>query len=193
MTKIMSNTETKKKTSSKKGTIKVPKNMTVKTQYAPYGYAMDSEGKAISLPLKLFYLLKILVSTGFLLICSKFSSGILPQTGFFSYIYLIKQADLVFLMGGGYLVTKHTVKDFFGIILNSIPLYVAKFYKKKIIILPISFGPFASPIHEKIIGRAIKDSILFCRDKISLSFAKKHNPKARYLPDLALYEWTSYE
>ncbi len=172
--------------------IKIPKNIYVKLQYAPYGFAMDTEGKANSL-LKKFYLLSDIILTSLSLASvGKVIPSLLPVKGFYSYINLIRTADVVILMGGGYLVTKHTIKDFFGVLLNALPLYVAKFFSKKIIILPISFGPFASNIHYSILGNALKNTKLFCRDKISLTFAKKYNKQAKYLPDLALYEWGVY-
>lgn len=173
--------------------IRIPKGISTHVQYAPYGYAMDTEGKAHSLPKKMILLITVLCGSLLFLLLSKISSDLLPKKGFFSYINYIRTADVVFLMGGGYLVTKHHIADFFGIILNSVPLYIAKFFNKKIIILPISFGPFANSFHEFIIGKAIKNTMLYCRDKISLSFARKHNPEAKYMPDLALYEWREYE
>lgn len=173
--------------------IKIPKGISTEVQYAPYGYAIDTEGKAHSLSKKMMLFLFILCGSLILLILSKVLPDFLPKKGFFSYINHIRTAEVVFLMGGGYLVTKYHITDFFGIILNSIPLYIAKFFNKKIIILPISFGPFANSFHEFIIGKAINNTLLYCRDKISLSFAKKHNPQAKYMPDLALYEWREYE
>ena len=178
--------------STKNFPVKIPRNITAKLHYAPYGFAMDTEGQAKPLLKKLYLLTDILLTSLSFAFTGKFNHKYIPTKGFYSYINLIRTADVVILMGGGYLVTKHSIKDYFGVLLNVLPLIVAKIFRKKIVVLPISFGPFASKIHYSILGNALKNTKLFCRDKISLKFAKKYNKQAKYLPDLALYEWRTY-
>lgn len=170
-----------------------PKNIKVNTFFSPYGYAIDTEGNAKSLIIKLFTFLEIIATTSLLIMKNKLLNAKLSANGKFAYVKLIKDADVLVLMGGGYLVSKSPLKDLFGICLNALPLVIGKIYGKKIIILPISYGPYASKIHDWIIGSSIKDTITFCRDKISLKFARKYNKNAAFMPDLALYEWPEYK
>lgn len=161
----------------------------VNIEYAPYGYAIKSKNKPASLFIKSIRLLVIITKSLFYTFLGLINNNLLPKKGFYKYIRLIKESELVIAMGGGYFITSDSVKDFFGICLNALPIYIAKFFRKKVIVLPSSFGPFASNIHEMIAGYAIKNTLFMAREEISLEYVKKYCINAKNIPDLALYDW----
>ena len=99
--------------------------------FAPYGYAINTKGKPLSLLLKFFRFIKIISASVYFTALSLLNNKLLPKVGFYRYIKLIKDADLIIAMGGGYFITSHSVKDYFGICLNTMPIYIAKIFKKK--------------------------------------------------------------
>lgn len=169
--------------------IQVSFDSNVKQDISVYGYGISSEGKPKSIFIKLFRLIWIIAGTIALLALSYCSSVFLPKRGVFSYVRNIKNANLIVGMGGGYFMSTNPYTDFFGTILNVLPLLVARFYRKTIVILPISFGPFAHPLHEKITGYAVATAQVICRDKITLKKVEKYATNSLFLPDMALYDW----
>lgn len=168
-----------------------PLNVNSKLDYevafAPYGYAIRSKSKQPrSLITKALRFSHILSFSSIFALLGKVSSTLLPKKGFFKYLYLIYNSDLVVAMGGGYFITAHPVKDFFGIMLNVLPVYIAKLYGKKVLILPSSFGPFGSRIHESLVGNAIRNTTFLAREKISYNLAKKYTKETYLVSDLAL-------
>lgn len=157
--------------------------------YAPYGYAIRSKSnKPVSFLIKSLRLMRIVFMTFYSMIMNyNFDHE------FYKYVRWIKESDRVILMGGGYFITKNSYRDFFGLILNLLPIFVAKYYKKPITVLPISYGPIASPFHNLLTSLAFSNIQIYCRDKISLSLVKNYNSKSKFSPDLALYEWENYE
>src|SRR5437667_304066 len=85
-----------------------------------------------------------------------------------SRIRLIADADFIIGMGGGFFVSKNKITDFYGLCLMLLPIYIGRLYHKKLFSLPITFGPFASSIHQELALRAIETSIILCRDTISV-------------------------
>lgn len=164
----------------------------IKSYELPYGFAIRSENQAkVSYLIKLVRLIQICLFTLILILIGKIFPRILPSSGFYSYITAIKNADLVVGMGGGYFIASHPIKDYFGLILTILPVYVAKFYEKRIISFPISFGPFAAKLQEKLTFWAIKNTTVMVREKISLDLISKLDTAGKVrtllIPDLALY------
>ncbi|MBI1862736.1 polysaccharide pyruvyl transferase family protein [Candidatus Microgenomates bacterium] len=157
--------------------------------YAPYGYAIRATAKTVPQIMKFMRFMGIVILSASYALLGLISQKLIPKKGFYRYIEDLKNADLVVAMGGGYFITSDAVKDFFGIGLNLLPFYIAKLYKKKIIILPSSFGPFASSVHEQLAGNAVKNTLFMVREEISLKLAKKYNTRSVFIPDLALYDW----
>jgi len=158
-------------------------------EWAPYGYAIRANDKPLYLFIKFFRFIKILSISIFYAFLGMLNINFLPKKGFYKYIRLIAESESVIAMGGGYFITSQPVKDFFGICLNVLPILIAKVYKKKIVILPSSFGPFALKIHELITGYAVKNTLFMARENISLNYVTKYCNNTKYIPDLALYDW----
>lgn len=159
--------------------------------YSPYGYVIHSDTDLPKSPFhKLLRFLTVLLGSLIAMIVAKFTQAPIFRNGFLNYVHKIQRADVVILMGGGYLVTRNRYRDLLGLILNVIPIGVASFLGKKIIILPISFGPFYSKLHQRIAGYFLAQCHVTCRDEISLSLAMKYNKTSQLFPDLALYEWS---
>jgi len=159
---------------------------------SPYGYAIKSAKLPVSQLVKIvrFFIIYILSTTYIFL--GKFSGRLFPNKGFYSYITSIYQSEIVISMGGGYLTTKNKVRDYFGLLLSLLPIYIAKFYKKRILFLPMSFGPFVSKYHQSLTYNAAKNTTILCRDDIALKEVKKlfsndKTTKVLYCPDLALF------
>ena len=158
---------------------------------SPYGYAIRSSHRPLTHLKKLYRFYEIHCLTIFLLFV-KFFQIFIPSNNFYSYIRNIRDADVVISMGGGYLITRNKLTDYFGLLLMLLPIYIAKFYKKKILLLPQTFGPFASRLHEQLAYRALHGTTILSRDHISLDrihFLDKKNNKvhAKFVPDLALF------
>lgn len=158
----------------------------------PYGYAIRSKKQKASGVIKMLRFVEIISLSAFFVVGNKYFKVNLPSHGFYSYIHHLKHADIVIGMGGGYFTSKNPLTDTFGVVLSVIPIYVAKFYKKQILFLPISFGGFASRAHEKLTYNAISGSTVYLREDISLSRLKKlkkkkDKTKLIFVPDLALF------
>lgn len=160
--------------------------------YAPYGYAIRGENVPQSLGVKLGRSLYIILLSFYFFLLSLLSSSFLPKKGFFKYIDWIYQSDVIIAMGGGYLITANKYSDYFGILLNILPLIIAKMYGKKMIFLPMSFGPFASQLQQEIVGSVVNNSLFMSREEISTVLVKKYNKSVVEIPDLALMEWKKH-
>lgn len=156
----------------------------------PYGYAIRGKER-VSSPTKLLRFFGIfLKSYSYIFLHNTFNKP-LPTKGFYSYIKEIKQADLIVGMGGGYLTTNDKYKDYFGLGLTLLPMYIAKMYKKRLLLLPMSFGPFASEAQKNMAYDAVKDTTIISRDHITLSQLQEVDTYNKlttyYSPDLALH------
>jgi colanic acid/amylovoran biosynthesis protein len=162
----------------------------IKAFQLPYGYAIRSTARKLTSSKKIFRFINIFLLTTIIITINILFKTRLTNSGFYSYISAIKDADIVIGMGGGYFIAQST-KDYFGLLLTLLPVYVAKIYKKKIIFLPISFGPFSDKYQEKITYQALTNTTVIARDKITLNILKKLDQNGRiklsYAPDLALF------
>ncbi len=157
----------------------------------PYGYAIATRKGRYKNLQKVIRFVHMIFGSFIYMFLSKINEKLLPKKGNFSYIRAIYNSDTVIGMGGGYYITKRKYSDYFGLILTLLPLIISNFYNKKIVILPISYGPFASRIHEKLVSFVLKGHLVISRDNISLDKLKKSNrhtsAKTYYAPDLALF------
>ena len=85
----------------------------------------------------------------------------------FDWVRTIRQADELFLVGGGYLT------DLFQLDSILMPVLVAKYYGKKIITAPVGVGPFSNQVNQKIFQKAFHDVQLTVRDLQSQQLCKK--------------------
>lgn len=156
----------------------------------PYGYAIRSKKNPVSQFLKLYRFIEIYIVSFILLIIPKLQSYVSTRSCY-SFISTIRSADVVIGMGGGYLITRKPISDYFGLLLTLLPVFVAKWYKKKILNLPQTFGPFASRIHQQLAYLSISGTTYMCRDDISLRRIEgmdvKCLVKTIYIPDMALF------
>lgn len=87
-----------------------------------------------------------------------------------------RRADLIIFVGGGYLRTNPGLKQSLNLLMLLLHFSFAKAFKKKIIVAPMSFGPFAKKWQEKLSARILNGLICVgVREKISYDILKKYN------------------
>jgi polysaccharide pyruvyl transferase WcaK-like protein len=159
----------------------------------PYGYAIRSKDQPVSYIQKILRTAEIFLLSFWYIMLGQIHESFLPRKGFYRYIKHIKEADVVIGMGGGYLRTKDQYRDYFGMLLTLLPIWVSNFYQRKLFFLPISFGNFASKVHEWLNFHAVKNSHLILREEVSYNLLQKLGKNAKkdvsleILPDLALF------
>lgn len=157
----------------------------------PYGIAVKTIKGPISNMKKILRFITVISKSMFYLILGKILPHALPDKGDYSYIGSLKEADVVLGIGGGYFRTKSKYKDYFGLLLTIFPIFIAHLYNKRILYLPMSYGNFASNLHDGIVFHTIKNDVIIFRDEISLNeFNKNSNKKFEtyLIPDLALFD-----
>jgi len=158
----------------------------------PYGYAIQTSSKPLSYKTKIYRFTKIFTTSLYYTVLTKMNKEFLSKKAAYSYIRAIIDADIVIGMGGGYFTSRYGLSDNFGLLLTLLPVYIAKQYHKKIIFLPLTFGPFANVTHANMTHKILTNTTVFCRDKNSLQKieklnSKKNSVKTIYTPDLALF------
>jgi colanic acid/amylovoran biosynthesis protein len=108
-----------------------------------------------------------------------------------SFAEEIRQSDLVFLSGGAYFYSNNPILPGFTFLSHLSAISWAKLYKKKIVFLPQSFGPFQSFAAQKMFDDAIQHAdLVFYREQISGDWLSKRYPslssRFSFMPDLAL-------
>jgi polysaccharide pyruvyl transferase WcaK-like protein len=167
-------------------------NAQITQHQLPYGYAIKSSSKPLSHINKIYRFAKIITASLCYTLLAKINRRYLSKETPYSYIRAIIEADIVIGMGGGYLTSRYGITDNFGLLLTLLPIYIAKQHHKKIIFLPLTFGPFANATHTKMTHKILANTTVFCRDKNSLQRIeklnnKKYSVKTVYTPDLALF------
>ena len=150
---------------------------------SPYGIAIASDGKPIGSLQKIIRFIHIITKSVNVLLFK-------IDQKHYAYIKALRESDGVIGMGGGYLRTKEKYRDFFGLLLTLLPLYIAKLYKKPVIFLPMSFGNFASTLHKRIAYHALQKTTILCRDMITYQELKsmdRGDLRYMFAPDLALF------
>ncbi len=174
---------------------KIDPRLKINKLWSPYGQAIYSTLTPLSDFAKIIRFINITFTSCILV----FINNLVPLKRFtskqFSYITAIYKADIVIGMGGGYLRTKNKFKDFFGLLLVLLPVFIAKCFRKPILFLPISFGNFASRLHKRISYQIIKNTSIICRDQKSLKdlkllTRKEDRTKLYFSPDVAIYSDT---
>lgn len=165
----------------------------VKIRYilSPYGNAINQGGK-VSKSGKLFSFFYIVITGALFSVIIKSFPKLKLISEKYAYIDALNDSNFIVNMGGGYLRTKEKITDFFGLGLTLLPIYIAKFFGRSQLFLPMSFGNFASSLHKNISLHAVSNSIFIARDKISykeIAASKDYlesNTELKLLPDLAL-------
>jgi len=87
-----------------------------------------------------------------------------------------KRADLIIFVGGGYLRARKGWSQNLNLFLQLSMLYLASTCHVKIIVAPISFGPFAHPWQAKLSAWFLrKADHVFAREDISYKIMRKYN------------------
>lgn len=87
-----------------------------------------------------------------------------------------KNADLIIFVGGGYLRSRKGWSQNLNLLLQLTMFYLASLFKKKIIVAPISFGPFAYSWQAKLSAWFLKRvDHVFAREDISYKLMRKYN------------------
>ena len=85
-------------------------------------------------------------------------------------------ADLVVFPGGGYLRSKKGITQSLNLLMYLAIFYFAKLGRAKLLVAPISFGPFAYKWHERISAHVLKKSdVIMVREKISFEMINPGN------------------
>lgn len=86
-----------------------------------------------------------------------------------------KNADRVILKGGGYFRSKKGLTQQLNAIMNGVYILFAKKYKKHVTIRPMSFGPFANKLTERICAKCVSlADVVQVRDKDSFNLLQKY-------------------
>lgn len=111
-----------------------------------------------------------------------------PQNALESIISDYKNADIILLSGGGYFRSQKGMLQSLSLILEILPLRLAIILKKKTIVYPISFGPFAYLWQEKYVAHLLKKAdVVMLREGISYNKLLEYNLDNMVLTsDLAL-------
>lgn len=106
-----------------------------------------------------------------------------------SSVELFKQADALFIKGGGFVHYYGGLTSFYYAYFSLYHIFFAAKYKKKIFFMPNSMGPYEGPFIKWIVKSALKKcTLVTVREKLSQEMAKKElNMNFPFFPDLALY------
>ncbi|OGM20506.1 hypothetical protein A2714_03900 [Candidatus Woesebacteria bacterium RIFCSPHIGHO2_01_FULL_38_9] len=98
------------------------------------------------------------------------------------------QADVIIFAGGGYLRSQKGMRQSLNLLLQLVPFIVAKSVKRKIIVAPNSFGPFAYHWQLKLTAKVLNDcDVVAVREEKSYTLMKSYGVKNLHLlNDLAL-------
>lgn len=123
-------------------------------------------------------------------ITTKVGFPIVISTDLRAFLRDYKKADLIVFAGGGYLRSQTGLTQTLNLLMNLSMFQFAKLYGKKIIVAPISIGPFGYKWHEKLTARTLREfAVVFLRENHSYSILKKHRVRnILHANDLALLE-----
>jgi len=87
-----------------------------------------------------------------------------------------KKADVIIFVGGGYLRSQKGLKQTLNLLMTLSLFHFAKLFKKRIIIAPMSFGPFAYEWQERYAASVLKGfDLVAAREKYSYELLRKYN------------------
>ena len=95
----------------------------------------------------------------------------------FDWVKTIREADELYLVGGGYLT------DLFQLDSILLPALIAQHYGKKIITAPVGVGPFSNPVNREIFRKAFRDVTLTVRDTQSQQLCQSLGLEAKLTRD----------
>lgn len=171
----------------------VSKKVFVDCVLSPYGIAIHQGKEKLSPIQKIMAFIEVITVTLIISICLKYFASSWGKNTRYAFVHTLYEADAVVSMGGGYLRTKKSWEDLFGLTLTLLPIYLAKFFHKKNLFLPMSFGNFANDFHKRIALHTLSNSIFFARDEITYNEISNDNLHKdlhidlRLSPDLALF------
>ncbi len=106
-----------------------------------------------------------------------------------------KDAKTIIFVGGGYLRTQPFFTQSINLIMQLLMVAFSKLFQNKIIVSPISFGPFAYAWQERLSARVLNGiDAIFARENISYELLKRNNVKNVHLSiDHALFLGQGYK
>lgn len=104
----------------------------------------------------------------------KLISRFAPTLGVLLQEYL--DATVIVFVGGGYLRSKKGVTQTLNLIMMLFPFALARFTRAKIVVAPISIGPFGYRWHEKLTAHVLRDyEHLAVREQFSFKHMQQYN------------------
>ncbi len=83
-------------------------------------------------------------------------------------------SDMIFYVGGGYLRSRSGITQTFNLLMQVLLVQFSKYTQAKVIVCPISFGPFAYSWQQKIAGWVLKNiNVVAARESISYRLLAK--------------------
>jgi polysaccharide pyruvyl transferase WcaK-like protein len=95
-----------------------------------------------------------------------------------NWVSAIRQADCLYLVGGGYFSSLFTLYDRF-----LLPVEVAKSCGTPVVTAPLGIGPIDNPKLADRFARAFQGASICVRDETSADFCRKHGLKVSIKPD----------
>lgn len=87
-----------------------------------------------------------------------------------------QRADTIIFVGGGYLRSNKGLKQSLNLCMQLMPFVFSKLFHAKLIVAPISFGPFAHFWQEKLSAKVLDNfNLVSVREEISFKILKKYN------------------
>lgn len=137
---------------------------------------------------KYFYVLSRFISNSFLITHFWLQKAFLGRIAFGkNNLAFLEFADLVIVKGGTFLYAPKGLGGIVFTIRIILPIILANFFKKRIIIAPHSFGPYESKLGTSLLFWSLKKATwIFCRENISVEKLKSVGiNQVSYCPDMA--------
>lgn len=101
---------------------------------------------------------------------------------------LFKKMDVILVKGGGFLHSYGNLTDAYIAYFQLFEVFLGARYKKKILIMPNSFGPFKNRLARKIILSGLKKcQLLTTREIVSQHLLEENGIESSQFPDLGFY------
>lgn len=104
-------------------------------------------------------------------------------------------SDVIVFIGGNWLKTESSFKSKIELFYKLMIIGIGKYYSKKVVVMPLTFGPFSNQIYSKLSTHVLKlaDKVLV-RDKLSYRLLKESLGKKLILSnDIILFHKNTYQ
>jgi colanic acid/amylovoran biosynthesis protein len=150
-----------------------------KIDYTLYSWAVFDDKNPV---VRVWRLLQLFVVTTVVY----FGTPFFRANKFYQLLQDYKAADFVVFSGGGYFVTKKGITQTLNLIMQLVMFWCAWLFNKKMVVAPISFGPFAKNWHRTLVAKTLDlCQSIYVRERYSMTELKKYNVTTHLLPDAA--------